>query len=65
MAIAQAIPHPVKNIQCLLIYMCFGPENLMRYPTCMLGLMLEFWHDAMMFERIPLSCEQYFIVTSM
>ena len=25
----------------------------MRYPAYMLGLMLEFWHDATMFERIP------------
>ena len=53
MAIAQAIPPPMKNTPDLRIYVCFGSENLLRYPTFMPGLMCELWHNATVFENSP------------
>ena len=48
----------MKNTLDLGIYVCFGSENPVRYPVCLLGLMREFWHAATMIERIPLPSER-------
>ena len=57
MAIAQAIPPPMKNTSYLRIYVCVGSQNSMKYLACMLGLICEFSYDTTMFERILLSSE--------
>ena len=52
----------MKNIPNLQIFLCFGSENLIRYAAHMLGLICEFWQDATMFERIPLSSRPTYVV---
>ena len=51
----------MKNTPDLRIYMRFGLENLMRYLSYMLILILEFWYDPTMFERMLVPFEPPYI----